>query len=256
MPKMQSETDSVLAKYAFGDSAFLEALTSNQTVVTPELASFYGLPTPGADDELTIPATHPRADSGILGHASLLSLKSDGDSIALRGNWVRRTFFCSDLRIPPEVAADLGDLLVGLSPVEIVAKRNTETACKSCHGLIDPIGVGLANIDATGRFDPEADISEYGIEPMVPDLNRAEFDSLASLASLLKASPAVEECLSQKVFLYMSGREPNERDQCALQEAHDAFAESGDFRSLLAGIVASPSFRLRRASEADATEAE
>ena len=38
-----------------------------------------------------------------------------------------------------------------------------------------------------------------------------------------------------------------------MQEAHDAFSSTGDFRSLLAGIVASPSFRLRRASEPGAS---
>ena len=178
MSQMQSETDAVLTQHGFASDSFLDALTTNQTVLTPELASFYGLPAPGAGNKLTIPASHARANSGVLGHAALLSLKSDGDPVALRGNWLRRTFFCSDLRIPPEVAADLGDLLVGLSPVEIVVKRNTEAACKGCHGLIDPIGVGLANIDATGRFDAKADISEYGIKPMVPDLERAEFDSL------------------------------------------------------------------------------
>jgi hypothetical protein len=248
LPQMQSETDAVLTQHGFGGTSFLEALTTNQTVLTPELASFYGLPAPGAGNKLTIPGSSPRADSGILGHASLLSLKSDGDPVALRGNWLRRTFFCSELRIPPEVAADLGDLLVGLSPVEVVAKRNTETACKGCHGLIDPIGVGLANIDASGRFDPKADIREFGITPVVPDLESAEFDSLGRLAGLLKDSPAVGACLSEKVFLYMSGRDAEAHDRCALQEAHGAFSGAGDFRALLASIVASPSFRLRRAS--------
>lgn len=250
--EMQRETDAVVAKHAFGDGAVLNALTTNQTMVTASLAAFYGFTAPGADGLVNIPASHARANSGVLGHASLLSLKSDGDMIALRGNWLRRTFFCSTLEIPPEIAADLGDLLVGLTRVEIVEKRNSEAACKGCHAQIDPIGVGLSAFDATGRFDPKVDIRQYGIEPALPGVPSPRFDSLAALAEKLRSSPAVSACLAEKVFLYMNGRASATDDRCSVAGAEETFASSGQgFRSLVAGLVEQPAFRLRRAPALD-----
>jgi hypothetical protein len=255
MPQLQTESDELLSRYAFGSDAFLDVLTTNETSLSPELATFYDLPTPQADGSVTIPATHARANAGVLGHAALLSLKSDGDAVALRGNWLRETFFCKSLHIPPEVADQLDDLLVGLSPVQIVEKRNTEAACKGCHAMIDPIGVGLSRFDATGRWDNAVDITVYGIEPRVPDLTDGAFDSLAELASKLRASPQVGACLSEKVFLHMSGRDASTQDRCAVESAHEAFSETGDFRSLLTGLVSSPAFRLRRPTEASEASA-
>lgn len=252
LAEMQQETDAVLAKHAFGEGAVLSALTTNQTTVTPSLAAFYGLPAPGPDGALTIPASHARANSGILGHASLLSLKSDGDKIALRGNWLRRTFFCSSIEIPPEIAADLGDLLVGLTRVEVVKKRNSEATCKGCHGLIDPIGVGLSAFDATGRLDPTVDIAQYGIEPALPGVPSPQFDSLAALAEKLHSSPQVSTCLAEKLFVYMNGRAPASDDRCTLDGAEQTFSAGGQgFRSLVSGLVESPAFRLRRAPAPD-----
>lgn len=247
---MQQETDAALVKHAFGNGSLLAALTTDETTLSAPLAALYGLPAPDATGKVQIPTSHPRAHAGILGHASLLSMKSDGDMIALRGNWLRRTFFCASLSIPPDVAADLGDLLVGLTRVEIVEKRNTEAACKGCHALIDPIGVGLAAFDATGRWDAmaAADLGQYGIAPAVPDLASPSFDSLATLASKLQAAPEVARCLTDKVFVYVTGHAPAAADRCLTSRATAAFADdAAAFRSLLGGMVESESFRLRRA---------
>jgi hypothetical protein len=247
LPMMQAETDAVLARAAFEDGQILDALTSDDTTLTPQLASYYGLPAPAKDGALTIPSEHVRHGAGLLGHASLMSAKSDGDAVALRGNWVRRTFFCQELAIPPDVAAQLGDLLVGLTRVEIVKQRNEQASCKGCHALIDPIGVGLSSFDQTGRWDAKLDPSEFGITPVIPDLARARFDSPAELAAQLRDAPQVASCLGEKLFTYIAGRTPDKRDRCALDSSDAAFGEARDFRELLASIVQSPSFKLRRA---------
>jgi hypothetical protein len=55
LAEMQHETDAVLAKHAFGKGGVLNALTTNQTTVTPSLAAFYGFTAPGADGVVDIP---------------------------------------------------------------------------------------------------------------------------------------------------------------------------------------------------------
>lgn len=247
LPDMQREADAALTRHAFGEGAdFRAAFTSANTQLSPALASFYGLPAPDAQGEVAIPTGHSRAGAGVLGSAALLGMKTDGDPIAVRGNWLRRTFFCRSLRIPPDVADQLGDLLVGLSPVQIVEKRNSEAACKGCHAQIDPIGVGLSRFDATGRFSAAFDPGVYGIAPTLPDLAGAPFDSLASLAQQLVSAQEVDACLSDKVYTYLSGRRSTPEDTCALQAGFDAYGAGYDFRALVAGVTGSPSFRLRR----------
>jgi hypothetical protein len=251
LPAMQDETDRVLSEFAWGGKDFLDVLTTNHTKVAPALATFYGLGSPAADQSVEIPATHTRANTGLLTHASLLSGKSDGDLIAIRGNWLRKTFLCQKLEVPAAVAEQLGELLVGLTRVQIVQKRNTEAACRGCHSIIDPIGVGFAQFDRTGRFDSALTITEYGVTPGLPDAPDPAFASIAELSAKLRALPAVQSCLTAKAFLYVSGREAASADSCTVSQAAQAFATNGNgFPVLLKGLVEAPAFRLRRAAPA------
>jgi hypothetical protein len=249
MPAMQDETDRVIQEFAWGGKNLLEVLTTNRTQLSPALATFYGLPAPGADQSVEIPAGQPRSNTGLLTHASLLSAKGDGDLIALRGTWLRETFLCQHLEVPASVSEQLGELLVGLTRVEIVKKRNSEEACRGCHAIIDPIGVGFAQFDRTGRFDSTLSISEYGVTPALPDAPEPAFANIGELAAKLRALPRVQACVAEKAFLYVSGRTASSADSCALANASEAFTTNGNgFPALLRGLIAAPAFRLRRAA--------
>lgn len=247
LPAMQAETDAVLKEFAWGGLDFLDALTVNRTNVSKDLATFYGLPAPDASGSVLIPTSHVRANTGLLTHASLLGAKSDGDLIALRGDWLRETFLCQHMQVPASVAEQLGEILVGLTRVQIVKERNSRGECKGCHAVIDPIGVGLAQFDRAGRYDETLDIAEYGIAPALPDAPSPAFSSVAELATKLRAMPQVSACLTQRAFLYVNGREPAASDRCTTQAAEQSFAaQSNGFPSLLRALLAAPSFRLRR----------
>lgn len=255
MPQMIEETDALLREYAWGEGMdFWDALTANRTTVAPELGAFYGF-SPAADGSYEFQSAEPRAHAGLLGHASILSQKRDGDRVSVRGNWLRSTFLCQHLEVPPDLVETLGDSLVGLTSIEIIEKRNEENGCKGCHAQIDPIGVGLAAFDASGRFDETVDLSVYPIEPAFPDAAEPTFSSLAELAEKVRALPALTPCLTDRVFVYALGREPSEEDACAFEQAVETFAEeSHRFSSLLYGLVVSEGFTLRKAPLAGGSE--
>ena len=247
---MTAETAAVIGHYAWTGERFLDLLGTDRTVVTPALAAFYGLPMPGPQGVVMIPAGHPRAGTGLLTHASLISQKTDGDRIALRGNWLRRTFLCRNLEIPEAVAAEFGERLVGLTHTEIVRERNSDAACRGCHAAIDPIGVGFEGFDATGRFDPAFMVPDYGIAPALPDAPEPAFASVDQLAAKLRALPQVASCVTRRVFLFAHGREPAREDRCTLEAAEREFVASGhDFRALVQGLLTSPAFVARRPPE-------
>jgi len=252
MPMMQAETDALVQDFAWGGNSLLGMLTANYTTLDPALAKFYGLAAPGSNGRLDFPTGNIRERSGVLTHASLLEAKSDGDLIAIRGNWLRKTFLCEELSPPPDLADQIGDLLVGLTRTEIVNKRNSMTQCQGCHAAIDPIGMGFAQFDATGRFDSTIDVSGIMVTPALPDADTDQaFSNPAELAAKLAALPGVPACVANRAFLYVNGREPGAADTCTLASATSAFdGGNQSFPALLAGIVEAPAFRLRRAPAA------
>lgn len=246
---MQLETDRLIEEYAFGNQDFLNVLTANHTFLTPRLATFYGLPAPSSDGRLEFPEESPRARSGLLTHASLLSAKGDGDLISIRGNWLRKTFLCESLELPPDLQDTIGEILVGLDRIAIFQARNTLGDCAGCHAKIDPIGLGLFVFDRRGVFDPTVDLTPYEMKPAFPDAPAPNsFERIAELSASLAKMPEVPSCIADRAFLYVHGREPNASDVCAVQRIASEFKTTGHaFRSLIGAVVKGPEFRLRRA---------
>jgi hypothetical protein len=247
---MRQETTRVLDDFAFGaQQDFLGALSANYTYLSPALAKFYGLPSAGAGfQRVDFPAGHPRQSSGLLTHAALISAKSDGDPVAIRGNWLKKTFLCQSLELPAGLLDEIGDQLVGLTRIQIIAKRNEQANCKGCHAQIDPIGVGFAQFDATGRFDAKVKLTDYPLAPALPGAEAPGFNSMAELAAQLSARREIASCLAQRVFLFTEGRDPVARDGCALAGATRAFdGQKRGFLALVRGLVEADGFRLRRA---------
>jgi hypothetical protein len=249
---MIGESSRVLDDFAWKDGAnFLDALTANYTYVTEPLGKFYGLSGGGSDFvRVEFPAGHPRNGTGLLTHASLISTKSDGDLIAVRGKWVRGTFLCEKLEVPADLLAAIADELAGLSYLEVIQKRNTEQPCASCHSRIDPIGVGFAQYDGIGHYDASVGVNEFGLEPRLAGAANPDFKTLAELAAELQRSPEVASCMAEKLFVYTQGRFPAQGDQCSVTAASQQFsAENHRFASLVEGIVTAPAFRLRKAPQ-------
>jgi hypothetical protein len=245
---MQLESDSLLEEFAWAGGNFLDVLTANHSYVSPELAEFYGTVPPDSQGRVEFEVGDPRQGSGLLTHASLLSAKSDGDLISIRGNWLRKTFLCEELHVPEDLADAIGELLVGLDRVGIVEARNEAASCANCHSKLDPIGVGFAMFDRAGIFDPEEDISIFGITPALPDAPEPNtFENVGQLSAQLTVMDEVPVCLTERAYLYMNGREPVSADGCSVERMSTAFVGGGqDFRHLLQSIVEDPTFRLRR----------
>jgi hypothetical protein len=252
MPQMIQETDQVLGEYAWTpNTSFLGALTTNHTFVSPELGSFYGLTVTGTGSvRAEIAAGNPRAGTGLLTHASLISAKSDSDLIAARGKWLRASFLCEHLEPPPGVLASIQSELAGLSYLEVIQKRNTQQPCASCHAQLDPIGVGFAQFDEAGAFDATVKITDYGITPRFEGAAEPDYATLAELAGKLSQMTDVPTCVAQKVFVYTQGRFPDEADACSVVQAGQRMADEGQqFGSIVTSLVESPAFRLRRGAQ-------
>ena len=92
---------------------------------------------------------------GILGHASILTLTSNGveTSPVERGVWVLEHFMGTPPPPPPEeVPALVPDQNGAQSVRQLLEKHRNDTACMTCHRRIDPLGFALESYDPIGRF--------------------------------------------------------------------------------------------------------
>ena len=139
-----------------------ELLNSQHVVVNDLLADYYQLPNVDGNPfrRVKLPVNSPRG--GLLGMAAILAMGSDGEraSPVERGAWVLRKVLHAP---PPPAPANVPQLsrLGGqlLSARELQSAHMEEPQCAQCHQKIDPIGYGLQNFDAAGKWRNKEEVS-------------------------------------------------------------------------------------------------
>lgn len=119
------------------------------------LGTYYGIDGVTGDEfrKVKLPAGSPRG--GLLGMAAIHAMGSDGivSSPVERGAWVLRHLL-NDPPPPappnvPQISRLDGQLF---TKRERLRGHQEEAQCASCHRKIDPIGFGLENFDAAGKW--------------------------------------------------------------------------------------------------------
>jgi len=218
-----------------------------QLFTTRALGIVYQVPvrSAGGWEPYTFPAGSPRA--GLLTHLSLLALYSHPgrSSPTLRGKFVREVLLCTDVPPPP---GDIDFSMFGdttgpnrQTARERLAQHVESQVCAGCHGLMDPIGLGLEQMDGIGAFRQ----TENGatIDPS-GELDGASFADAADLGATLSRDPQLGPCFVDSLYKYAVGRDiaPGERAWLDAIEAH--FEASGyRMRDILRAIALSEAFR-------------
>ena len=133
-------------------------LKSNYVFINGLLATYYGIDGITGDQfqKVTLPPGSPRG--GLLGMAAIHAMGSDGvaSSPVERGAWVLRHLLNDPPPPAPPNVPQLSRLAdKPLSTREKLAAHQEEPQCASCHRKIDPIGFGLENFDAAGKWRTE-----------------------------------------------------------------------------------------------------
>ncbi|MFT5466375.1 MAG: hypothetical protein ACI8UO_001475 [Verrucomicrobiales bacterium] len=132
-----------------------QLLKSDEVVINDLLADYYEIS--GVEGEhfraVQVPAGSPRG--GLLGMAAVLAMGSDGErtSPVERGAWVmRKVLHDPPPPAPPNVPQLSRHAGKPLSSRGMLAAHMEEPQCAQCHRRIDPLGFGLENFDAAGRW--------------------------------------------------------------------------------------------------------
>jgi hypothetical protein len=134
-----------------------EFLQSDWTMLNPRLALHYGLPAGKGTDFQRVTLRPEDRRGGLLTHASVLSLTSDGvrHRPVHRGVWVSEAIFGKTPPPPPPNVEPL-EPTPSNSPKATIRMQleahATNPTCASCHRKIDPLGFAFDNYDAIGRW--------------------------------------------------------------------------------------------------------
>jgi hypothetical protein len=197
------------------------------------------------------------ARRGLLGHASILTVTSypNRTSPVLRGKFVLENVLGTPPPPPlPNVPAleenEAGKVARTLR--ERLTEHRANPVCATCHDVMDPIGLGLENFDAIGKWrtrEPGGDIDAHG-----QLVDGTPIDGAAALREALTADPEqFARVFTEKLLTFALGRGLEAFDMPTVRRiVRDA--EDGDYRfsALVNGIVNSVPFRMRRAQDSNA----
>jgi hypothetical protein len=247
---LRTESERFFSELFQQNRPIAELLTGTFTYVNKRLATHYGLPAPAGDGFVRVDlAGTPRL--GFLTQASYLTATSNPTrtSPVKRGKWVLDQLLCAPPP-PPPPGVDASFVDTGtVSLRQRLEQHRAKEPCRSCHAIMDPIGLSFENydgigsyrtqdqygpIDATGTLPtPQGDVSFLGANQLVPIL--ANDERFAS-------------CIAEKVLTYAVGRGFSSADQATLKTVTDATAASSKgFRGLFASVAVTEAFRSRRA---------
>jgi len=170
---MIRETTGVFGEVFSKNLSIREFLSSDWTVMNSRLAMHYGIDMPAKSGFHRVTLASDDHRGGVLTHASVLSLTSDGTRHrpVHRGVWVSEAIFG---RTPPPPPPNVEPLEPTPSDKPKATIRDqleahaTHATCASCHQKIDPLGFAFDNYDAIGRWRTHEKVAGgLGDDPLV-----------------------------------------------------------------------------------------
>lgn len=233
----------------------LDLFGAQVTFVTPELASYYGLPADGevrGDGLIEVDTSGIPQRGGLLTQGSALTVGGDGASMVSRGLFLLESILCGHLGDPPPgVDTTPPDPMPGASQRVYSEARVADPLCGGCHVQMEPLVWGLERFDGTGVYRLE---DHYGNElredgrVLVPgDETETPYETVEELMDILATNDRVRDCMTLKATQFALGRPILETDGCSLSETRERLRSTdATFQDLLVSIGLSPGFRTLR----------
>ncbi|GAB3016929.1 hypothetical protein GCM10027284_40060 [Cyclobacterium sediminis] len=228
---------------------FMDLINSDYSFLNEELANYYGIEGVKGDNFKKV-ALANNSRGGFLGLGSVQAVTSlpTRTSPVLRGKWVLEEILGTSPPPPPPDVAELPEdeaLHEELGLKALLEKHREDPACQSCHEKMDPLGLGLENFGADGKWR-----ESYGSTPIDPAgvlASGETFEGPGELKRLLmKEKEKFARNLSKKSLSFAIGRGTTFTDETAIRELSATLIEN-DFNPdvFMAALVQSYPFRMK-----------
>jgi hypothetical protein len=246
---MRQETTLFFDSIIRDDRSILDFIDGKYTFLNERLAKHYDIPgVKGSEFRRVELAGDQR--SGVLTQASVLTISSypTRTSAVLRGKWLLENILNAPPPPPPPNAGNLDEAAAGISGSfrQQLEKHRASAACASCHARMDPLGFGLENYDAIGKWrtmDGKFPVEASGTLP-----GGKSFQTPAELKEILRSQKDdFAQCLTEKLLTYGLGRGLERYDKNAIRSiVKDVSSKDYKFSELVIDIVNSMPFQMRR----------
>jgi hypothetical protein len=172
----------------------------------------------------------------------------------VRGKWILENLLGAP---PPDPPPNVPGLLetdgkgTKLTMRERLEVHRADSACASCHAVMDPLGFSLENFDAVGRWRAVGDAGEpVDANGAMPD--GAEFVGVEGLRQALLSSDLFLTTMTEKLMTYALGRGLAPYDMPSVRKiVREAADADYRFSAFVMGVVGSEAFRMRMSGEGD-----
>jgi hypothetical protein len=249
----EQETELFLESMVREDRPLMELLDANYTFVNERLAKHYGIPNIYGSSFRRVTLTDENR-RGLLGQGSILSLTSypTRTSVVLRGVWLLTNILASPPPAPPgnvPVLKDRGNDGRIRSLRESMEEHRANPVCASCHLRMDPLGFALENFDGIGQWrTTEGRNRPIDSSAALPD--GTTFKGPVELRKVLMSQPdQFATAVIEKLLTYAIGRGVEYFDEPAVRKIKQEAAPDYRWSSLIAGVINSEAFEMRRTRE-------
>jgi hypothetical protein len=226
-----------------------ELLTADYTFVNDSLARQYGI-SGVLGPQFRKVTLQDENRWGLLGKGAfqLRTSYSDRTSPVLRGEYVLDRLMGTPPHPPPPNAVTDISFHEGQPPTTVRQRLEAHRAnptCRSCHGLIDPLGLALENFDLTGRWRTLDPVTKVAIDPTAELSSGTVLRNPADLRHYLTRQPDLfPTTVTKRLMMYALNRELEYYDMPQVRKiVHDAAASNYTAAALITGIVDSEAFR-------------
>ena len=253
---MLKEVETYFNHVLLESNNLLDLIDSDYTFLNETLAKHYQVPdVEGSNMRKVAFSTNERG--GILGMAGVLTATSlpTRTSPVLRGKWVLEQMLGTPPPPPPPDVPDLEashDSTQSINSLRVLLERHREDpTCNSCHQAMDPIGLGLENFDAIGRWR-----TAYGTEMIDPSGVMESGEVFQGPAELRKVLVGKQELFaknfSKKMLSYALGRSIQFKDTPTIEALEQSLLESGfNSKLFIQEITKSYPFRYKKSDTKD-----
>lgn len=234
--------------------SIIEFVDSDYIFVNGETYGFYGLKENRPENlvqnlvKCQLPPGHIRG--GVMTMAGPLTVSSypNRTSPVIRGKWVLETILGATPPAPPpnvEPLSEKPEDTAGKTLRQRLELHRQNPTCAACHAALDPIGFGLENFDAIGRYrekDNGLPIDSSG------QLTSGEtFQNATELKKLvLERKDQFVRHFTIKMLGYALGRGLVDSDYCIVDQlVADLKQHDYKVQRLILGILQSPAMQLR-----------
>ena len=246
---MKTETRLFFDAVLRGNRPISDFIDGKYTFLNERLARHYGIAgIEGPEFRRVALTTDER--SGIFTQASVLTVSSypTRTSVVLRGKYLLETVLNAPPPPPPADVPPLDEKGIGIavSHRAQLEQHRASSLCSSCHSKMDPLGFGLENYDAVGKWrtrDGAFPIDSTGTFP-----GGKTFSTPAELKALLRNHMGqFTRSLAERMLTYALGRGVEPFDRPVVKDLVARTTANGyRIQSLIQGIVASVPFLERR----------